>query len=90
MRAVMKISDDQITKVIKYLGAADKTAPSVCGGHALIDPRLVEEVKRHLGGLPDVREERVRYLRANLDVYDVPPEAIAQKIIGRAFGDQLR
>jgi len=86
----MKISDDQVAKVIKYLGAADDTAPSVYGRHDLVDPRLVEEVKRHLRDLPDVREERVRFLRANLHVYDVPPEAIAQKIIGRAFGDQLR
>lgn len=86
----MKISDDQIAKVIKYLGAADHPAPHAYGEHALVDPRLVEEVKRHLRGLPDVREERVRFLRANLRAYDVPPEAIAQKIIGRAFGDQLR
>lgn len=86
----MQISDEQITKVIRYLGAADNAASSRCGAPCLVDPRLVDEVKRHLSSMPDVREARVRVLKANLQSYDVPPDAIAHKIIGRAIGDQLR
>ena len=86
----MQISDDQISRVMRYLGAGDDAAPSSCVGNITADPRLVEEIKQHLRGMPDVRKERVRHLRRNIDTYTVGSERIAAKMIGRALGDQLR
>lgn len=86
----MKISDDQIAKVIQYLGAGGDAAPSSCPERRPPDPALIEAITEHLRSMPDVRVEYVRRLRANIDRYNIAAEEIARKIIGRAIGDQLR
>ncbi len=88
----MKISDDQIGKVIRYLIEGGAAAPVSSPRRISLqqDTVFVDSVIQHLAALPEVREERVRHLRANLAHYDVAPEEIAQKMIGRAIGDQLR
>lgn len=74
---------------MKYLGAGE-AAPSLCVRTCRPDPRLVKEIRDHLRGMPDVREERVRHLRDNIATYAIASEEIAHKMIGRAIGDQLR
>lgn len=87
----MKISDDQIIKVMRYIGAGEEAGPSSFrGGRCAPDPMFVEEIKQHLSVMPDVRDKRVRDLRARLDTYSIAPEVIAAKMIGRAIGDRLR
>ncbi|RJQ54098.1 MAG: flagellar biosynthesis anti-sigma factor FlgM [Actinobacteria bacterium] len=91
----MKISNDQITRVIRYLQEGGAAAPvsSVQDEDGIVLPAdavLIDTVMRRLKEVPDVRRERVRQIKARLPTYDVPPDAIAEKMIGRAIGDLLR
>lgn len=86
----MKISDSEIARAIQYLAEGGHAAPSALSGLGPVDPALMEAVRCHLRGVPDVREERVRHLRAALVGYHIAAEAVADKIIGRAIGDRLR
>lgn len=75
---------------MRYLGAGNDAALSASMARPSADPLLLAQVRAHLRGLPDIREERVRQLRGAIAVYNVAADEIAHKMIGRAIGDQLR
>ncbi len=80
----MIISTDQILKCLHYLSAPDareqlRTQP---GGGGNAGPH---------GLSPEIRTVRIKSLRELLsgDGYEIPPEMLADKMIGRALCDQI-
>ncbi|MBE3578097.1 MAG: flagellar biosynthesis anti-sigma factor FlgM [Limnochordales bacterium] len=54
--------------------------------------RLIQELKRRIAALPEVREEKVAELRAAIQqgTYKVSSQEIADKMLGRTLADRLK
>ncbi len=82
----MIISTDQILKCLHYLSAPDSREPT----NPETQPRGGGKAGPH-GLSPEVRTVRIKSLRELLsgDGYEIPPEMVADKMIGRALCDQI-
>ena len=82
----MIISTDQILKCLHYLSAPDSREQTNLGTH----PEGGGKAGPH-GLSPEIRTVRIKSLRELLsgDGYDIPPEMLADKMIGRALCDQI-
>lgn len=100
----MKISDEEVRRLLAYnptmrmgSGAAVMTSPEqsadteTVAAQALISTSAqeVQQVKKLVNQLPDIREDRVRALKAQVEsgTYHVSSEEIADLIIRRTLAD---
>jgi hypothetical protein len=84
----MLISDHEIHRTLRLLKEGTRrTDPP-----PPVDDELNRMVFSYLETLPDVRKEKVRFLRAAIrsSRYYVPEEKVAEKMIGRCLADHLR
>ena len=85
----MRISDEQVARVVKYLrssggeASTDRLAPT-------ISPEFAERILAAMDVLPDVRQECVARARDHLVAGELTPERVADKVIARAVSDSIR
>ena len=87
----MKISREQAESSLKYLR---ETPPPDSPLRAVPDvsDREIESVKNGWDDLDDLRREMVADIRRELSDanYEVPPDWVADKLVGRIVSDRLR
>lgn len=81
------ISNEQIKESLRYLRETGGRPVSVT---TAVSPEQLSRIKAHLQRLPDVREATVLRLKGAVAAYEIEPEAIASKMIGRAIADMVR
>lgn len=102
----MKISIEEVSRVLEAQGVAPKRTPNGNGsgngtnGHAApaasveISPRAQEiaRVRAEVQAAPEVREDLVESIRARLEAgeYRVSSEDIADLMLRRAYADRVR
>lgn len=90
----MQITLEEVRRaVIAYrAGVPKERVPEPVNTSPEADQQLARELAKTLAQMPDVREERVREVKAKLatETYSVSSEAIAGAILRRALADKIR
>jgi hypothetical protein len=82
----MIISNDEIRKSLAYMASK---RPAVGRLRAAVTPEQLVQIKEHLQGLPEVRQDVVDRIRSQMCTYELDPREIADKMVGRAIADSL-